>query len=149
MSLRKRIFDQCVLTTIVYGSETWKTTHETEQKLMTTQRAMERKMLHLSLRDKVRHSIIRKKTKVQDIMEKIKAAKWKWAGHLTRVKDNRWTKRLTEWQPRTGKRRRGRQKRRWRDDITSYMGSATWTRTAMRRLEWKRPKEDFTRHWMK
>ena len=36
MSLRKRIFDQCVLTTIVYGSETWKT-HETEQKLVTTE----------------------------------------------------------------------------------------------------------------
>ena len=149
MSLRRKIYDQCVLTTIVYGAETWITTRELEQKLMTTQRAMERRMLHLSLRDRVRSTDIRKKTKVQDILKKIKSVKWKWAGHLTRVKDNRWTKRLTEWQPRTGKRRRGRQKKRWRDDITDYMGTSTWTRTAMTRQKWKMLKEGFIQHWMK
>ena len=31
-------------------------------------------------------------------------------GLVARRDDNRWAKRLTEWQPRTGKRRRGRQK---------------------------------------
>ena len=143
------MFDQCVLTTIVYGAETWITTLEMEQKLITTQRAMERKMLHLSLKDKVRHTEIRKKTKVQDIIETVKSSKWKWAGHLTRTTDNRWTKRLTEWQPRIGKRKRGRQKRRWRDDITAYMGAATWTRAALTRQRWKMLKEGFIQHWMK
>ena len=148
MSLRRKVFDQCVLTTIVYGAETWKMTKEMTQKLVTTQRAMERKMLHLSLKDKIRHTEIRKKTKVQDIMTKIKAAKWKWAGHVIRTNDNRWTKRMTEWQPRNGKRKRGRQKRRWRDDITSYMGTTAWTRTAMTRPEWKRLEAGFIEHWM-
>ena len=106
-------------------------------------------MLHLSLRDKVRSTDIRKKTKVQDIMEKIKTSKWKWAGHLIRSQDDRWTKRLTEWQPRVGKRRRGRQKRRWRDDITDYMGSAAWTRTAQTRHRWKTLKEAFIQQWLK
>ena len=64
----------------MYGAKTWITTQEMEQKLITTQRAMERKMLHLSLKDKVRHTSIRKKTRVKDIMEKIKESKWKWAG---------------------------------------------------------------------
>ena len=50
--------------------------------------------------------------------------------------DNRWTKRLTEWQPRTMKRRRERQKRRWRDDITTYIGT-TWARTAQDRGRWQ------------
>ena len=36
-------------------------------------------------------------------MEKIKESKWRWAGHIARTDDNRWTKRLTDWQPRTGK----------------------------------------------
>ena len=39
--------------------------------------------------------------------------------------DNRWTKRCTEWQPRRGKRSRGRPSRRWQDDITRKEGT-TW-----------------------
>ena len=53
-------------------------------------------------------------------MVKIKEAKWRWAGHVMRRDDNRWTRRVTEWQPRNGKRTRGRQKRRCRDDLTIY-----------------------------
>ena len=29
--------------------------------------------------------------------------KWKWAGHIARLRDNRWTKRCTVWQPREGR----------------------------------------------
>ena len=49
----------------------------------------------------------------------------KWAGHIARMKDNRWTKRYTEWQPRRGK----RSSRRWQDDIARKEGS-TWNRKA-------------------
>ena len=38
------------------------------------------------------------------------------AGHIASRKDNRWTKRCTEWQPRRGKRSRGWASRRWQDD---------------------------------
>ena len=44
--------------------------------------------------------------------------KWRWAENIARMKDNRWTKRCTEWQPRRGKRSRERPSRRWQDDIT-------------------------------
>ena len=65
---------------------------------------MERKMMNLSLRDRVNHKIIRQKTGVTDIMEKVRQSKWRWAGHVARFQDNRWTHRLTEWQPREAKR---------------------------------------------
>ena len=64
--------------------------------------------------------------------------KWRWAGHIARMKDNRWTKRCTEWQPRRGKRSRGRPCRRWQDDITRK-GGTTWNR--------KQQTEDNGRHW--
>ena len=91
-------------------------------------------MLNITIRDKIRNTEIRKQTQVKDIMVKIKEAKWRWAGHLMRRDDNRWTRRVTEWQPRNGKRTRGRQKSRWRDDLTTYMGP-TWTRLAQDRLK--------------
>ena len=34
--------------------------------------------------------------KIIDIIEYTLKQKWKWAGHTTRMKDNRWTKRCTE-----------------------------------------------------
>ena len=71
----------------------------------------------------------------------------KWAGHIARMKDNRWTKRCTEWQPRRGKRSRGRPSRRWQDDITEKEGT-TWIRKATDRRQWKTLMEGYILQWM-
>ena len=64
-----------------------------------------------------------------NIIKHITNTKWRWAGHVARMQDNRWTIRTTEWQVRKGRRPRGRPKMRWKDDIMKWQG-ATWTRTA-------------------
>ncbi len=48
--------------------------------------------------------------------------KWTWAGHVMRRLDNRGTTRVTEWQPRNGKRNQGRQRVRWRNEIRAFSG---------------------------
>ena len=50
----------------------YKITKILEQKLLTAQHAMERKMLHIMPHDKVENSEIRSKTKVKDILTKVK-----------------------------------------------------------------------------
>ena len=50
------------------------------------------------------------------IVQYVTKTKWKWARHIARMKENRWTIRSTEWQIK-GVRSVGRPKRRWRDDI--------------------------------
>ena len=52
------------------------------------------------------------------------------AGHIARFKDNRWTKRVTEWTPREWTRRQGRPKTRWRDNLFRHLGPA-WPRIAV------------------
>ena len=49
MAHRRKVYDQCVLLRITYGAETWTTTKPIERKLHTTQRAMDRQMLHTYL----------------------------------------------------------------------------------------------------
>ena len=39
------------------------------------------------------------KNKIADILEYTLKQQWRWAGHTARMKDNRWTKRRAEWQP--------------------------------------------------
>ena len=51
---------------------TWNTTKQQEQKLITVQRAMERRMINITIRDKIRNSQIRKQTQIKDIRVKIK-----------------------------------------------------------------------------
>ena len=122
--------------TMTYGCQTWSLNKQMTNKLRAAQRAMERKILDLKLQDKIPCSEIRKRTKVTDIIEYTLKQKWKWAGHIAKMKDNRWTKRCTEWQPRKGKRSRGRPSRRWQDDITEKEGT-TWIRKATGRRQWK------------
>ena len=90
----------CILPVLTYGAETWRLTKRIQTKLRTTERAMERKMIGVTLRDKKRAEWIREQTRVKDILVEIKKKKWTWAGHVMRRQDNRWSLRVTEWIPR-------------------------------------------------
>ena len=147
LSLKRQVFDQCVLPTMTYGCQTWSLTKATTQRLRTAQRAMERKMLKAKLKDKIPCREIRAKTNIKDIVKFAAKQKWKWAGHVARLNDNRWTKRITDWQPRYGKRSRGRQVKRWRDDIVQMKG-ITWGRDAGQRDDWRRDAEGYILQWM-
>ncbi|GBP91608.1 LINE-1 retrotransposable element ORF2 protein [Eumeta japonica] len=61
--------------------------------------------------------------------------------HLVRGQD-KWSKRVTWWYPREGKRKRGRPQKRWDDDVRRVAG-VTWNRVAQERKEWKRLEEAF------
>ena len=61
-------------------------------------------MLSIKLQDRVRNEEIHRRSKVTDALGYI-AKKYKWAGHVSRLQDNRWTIRCTEWSPRGKKQR--------------------------------------------
>ena len=106
ISLKRQIFNQCIIPVLSYGAETWATTKKLEKKLRVTERAMERIMLGVTRRDKVRNEDLRKKTNARDIIQEIKTKKWRWAGHLARRKDNRWTHTVTKASVSSNPRRR-------------------------------------------
>ena len=77
-----------------------------------------------------------------DIIQVVKQQKWRWAGHVARMNDNRWTKRLTDWHPYNEKRSRKRPDTRWKDEIEKFAGVA-WHRITLRdrkRSTWIREK---------
>ena len=88
--------NQCVLPTITYACETWPLTATLIRRLKVAQRAMERIMLGISLRDKVRNTIIRERTKVVDVGYRAAKLKWAWAGHVCRRGVGRWSKDVLE-----------------------------------------------------
>ncbi|GFN88089.1 endonuclease-reverse transcriptase [Plakobranchus ocellatus] len=115
--------------TITYVCQTWTLNKQLCHKLQTAQRAMERKMLSIKLKDRIPTVEIRKKDPVIDVVHYIQRQKWRWAGHIAREKDNRWTKRCSEWQSRSGRRDRGRPEARWMNHIRRAAGPQ-WQRKA-------------------
>ncbi|KAG7295523.1 hypothetical protein JYU34_004177 [Plutella xylostella] len=90
-----------MLPVMTYGAETWSL--GLLNRLGVTQRAMERAMLGVSLRDRIRNEEIRRRTKVTDMAYRVKWQKWQWAGHIARRTDGQWSRRVLKWRPRTGR----------------------------------------------
>ena len=103
-SLRSQLFNSTVLPAMSYGSETWSLTKADETRLAVAERAMERRMLKISIRDKIKNETIREMSGVQDIVLEARRSKMRWAGHVARLKDNRWTSRIIDWYSREIKR---------------------------------------------
>lgn len=59
------------------------------RKLQVTQRKMEKSMLGLRFRERVRNEDIHRRTQVNDMVKHILRTKWKWAGHIARMSGNR------------------------------------------------------------
>lgn len=139
---KSKIFNTCILPCLSYGCQTWGLTQKDTKRLEVCQHNMERSMLSIKKRDKIRLNTIRDKTKVWDITKTTRKLKWKWVGHMMREERGKWTKDITEWYPREGKRQRGRQYMRWEDDIKATAG-AVWRREARDRKKWKNLEEAF------
>ena len=89
-------------------------------------------------------------------VEEVRRRKFRWAGHVARREDGRWTKAVLDWVP-NGLRRRGRPVQRWVDSIQSFFRAllgeqATdrdWMAFASERDAWKRLEDDYaSRNWI-
>ncbi|KAK6732101.1 hypothetical protein RB195_016466 [Necator americanus] len=122
--LRAHLFDSTVLPALCYAAEKW--AESTSRKLLTTHRTLERCLLKFNRHTEhlagLRSSGLRKMFCLRDPAEYVSKAKHRWAGHIMRRVDDRWTKRTLEWIPRDAKRPEGD---RQRDGVTCSLHG--WT----------------------
>ena len=87
-----------------------------------------------------------RKTGVTDWVEEQRRRLWRWAGHVARRTDGRWSKKAVLWTP-TGFRTKGHPKKRWDDVINAYFsvqfGSRNWMRYAQDRDLWHAMEKSF------
>lgn len=83
-------------------------------------------MYSSKLTDKVTYAKIREKHKllIQRAIQRCKTLKWEWVRHIMRRKDNRWTRDVTEWVPTDGRRCKGKQHVKRRDDVVKIAAEA-------------------------
>ena len=83
--LNRKVYNSCVLPAMTYGAETWSLTK------------MKRSMLNITYHDRKTNTWVRAKTGVTDMIKTTRRMKWSWAGHISRLKDDKWTKHITTW----------------------------------------------------
>ncbi|KAE9413269.1 hypothetical protein Angca_005448, partial [Angiostrongylus cantonensis] len=116
---RAHLFDSTVLPALTYASEAWSLCKQDqdERSLSVIEREFERTMLGVScfiqVRNGIRSSDLRQRSKIKDAVLYAKQSKIRWAGRVMRMNDNRWTRAVSDWIPRDVKRTAGRPQTRW------------------------------------
>ncbi|WKY16911.1 hypothetical protein Q1695_001487 [Nippostrongylus brasiliensis] len=99
--LLAHLFDSTVLPALTYASEPWALRKRDEHAICVAQRSIERRMLggtrFIQARDGKRSSELRRQSKIRDAVAWAKLSKIRWAGHVMRFRDDRWTRAVTDW----------------------------------------------------
>ncbi len=80
-----RMYEACILPILLYGAQTWTLTKAQTKRLVTTQRVMERSILGIKKKDRIRATKIREATKCKNVVYMAEKLKMKYAGHLARM----------------------------------------------------------------
>ena len=142
MRTKIRLYNAMVLSTLLYGSETWPMTVANRKRLQAAHHKWLRRILHVSWRDKIPNKTIRERTGQEDIENIIRKRRLKWMGHVCRMDEDRRVKQVMSWNS-GGRRKRGRPRKNWpetiRDDLRCL--EMSWDEAeelAMDRDEWRR-----------
>ena len=74
-SLKRQVYNSCVLPAMTYGAETWTLTKQAQNKLAAPQTKMERSMLNITYKDRRTNIWVRERTKLIDIIYTVRKMK--------------------------------------------------------------------------
>lgn len=136
---KKRIVKTLVESVLCYGSEIWVMNADLERRLKATEMDYLRRSARVSRLQRITNEEIRQKMHAQDtIIDRIERNGLVWFGHLMRMDDNRWPKKLFRWVP-PGKKKRGRPRRSWNEGIRRAMNERNLDEEmAQNREAWQR-----------
>ena len=116
LKLRSLIYKSNVRPALLYGAEAWAVKEAHIRRLETAEMKYLRATRGVSLFDHMRNDDIRQEVGVIGIREKVQESRLRWYGHVQRMDDQslvRWAMEMKV----DGRRRRGRPKKRWKDNI--------------------------------
>ena len=113
-----------ILSTFLYACESWALTAEIERRIQALEMRCNRRLLNIFYKDHVTYEEVRKRIQNaigvhDDLLTMVKKRKLRWYGHISR--SSGMAKTILQGKVK-GARGRGRQKKRWEDNIKEWTG---------------------------
>ena len=142
------VYNACVVSTLLYGSETWTTYARQERRLNSFHLRCLRRILGISWEDKVPNTEVLSRANLPTMFTLLRQRRLRWLGHVRRMDDGRIPKDLLYGELAAGKRNTGRPQLRFRDvckrDMKALqMDPDHWEALAADRPRWR---SSLTRH---
>ena len=136
-----RLYQSCVLSTLLYGSECWRMTDSDMNKLSTFHTKNLRRILKIFWPNTISNEQLLARCKQESMGTIIMRRRWRWIGHILRREQGNITRTALHWTP-EGKRKRGRPRNTWRRTVEGELKTMnqTWgviQKKAQDRQEWK------------
>ena len=136
-----KLMRSLVISIFLYACESWTLTAELEKRTQAFEMRCYRRLLNISNKDHVTNEEVRRKIQAaieeyDELLTLVKKRKLRWFGHVSR--SSGLAKTILQGTVK-GKRKRGRQKKRWEDNIKEWTGMdfASSTRAAENMSRWK------------
>lgn len=135
---KKHIYKSVVQGIILYGAEVWDMNSINKRKLLATEMDYLRRSCRRSRLERIRNEQIRESMGMErKITDEVERKQLTWFGHTKRMQEERWPRKVLEWMP-PERRKRGRPRRSWRDDVEEAMAERGLTEEeCLDRKNWK------------
>ena len=136
-----KLYQSCIVSTLLYGSECWRMTETDIRKLRSFHTTCLRKIQGIYWPKKISNEELLIGCGQQDMEDIITRRRWNWIGHVLRREPDSIIRTALHWTP-EGKRKKGRPRMTWRRTVEKEIKDLkmTWgslTRLAQDRQKWK------------
>ena len=143
ISTKIKVYNAVVLSSLLYGSETWTLHRKHIKKLEQFHQRALRSILGIRWQDRVPNTVVLDRSNAKCIESLLVQAQLRWVGHTIRMEDHRMPKQLLYGELASGKRNQGRPRKRYKDMIKDNLPLAEIApkdleSTANERTVWRR-----------
>ena len=136
------VYNACVLSTLLYGSETWTAYARQERRLNSFHLRCLRRILGISWQDRVPNKDVLDRAGIPSMFAMLSQRRLRWLGHILRTEDGRLPKDVLYGELTSGSRPVGRPMVRYKDVCKGDMKSAeinpdSWEAAAADRSNWR------------
>lgn len=136
------VYNACVISTLLYGSETWTTYAKQERRLNAFHLRSIRRILGISWQDKVPNTEVLSRTHLPSMYTLLRQRRLRWLGHVHRMEDGRIPKDILYGELATGRRSTGCPHLRFKDVCKRDMKALaidikSWEELANDRSKWR------------
>ena len=89
VKIKMVVYNACVVSTLMYGSETWTTYARQEKKLNSFNPRSIRRILGISWQDRVSNAEVMSRANLPSMFTLLRQRRLRWLGHVYRIEDGR------------------------------------------------------------